>query len=153
MSLRHKIVLGMAVLLGLPLLAAAPAQAASNPYTPVGVCGSSYSVIGSMPITLSGTRMGTVYILYSSATGYNCVATIKSAYVGTSTFVSANVSKSSEDPAGDADDHGNYQYYAVAKIYAAGSCIQYYGSVSRVKFANETPSNTGLAQSGWGHCG
>lgn len=51
---------------------AQPAQAAANPYTPEGVCGSGYRVIDSRPLehrTLTNTG-GRVYLLYNGSNGY-----------------------------------------------------------------------------------
>ena len=101
---------------------ASPAAAATNPYTPEGVCGSGYSIIDHHVLSWGGT----VYLLYNSGNGYNCVATIKSSYVGTATYTWALFSLS-ESPFNAYQDSDDYKYYAVAKGYARGYCIQWGG--------------------------
>ncbi|WP_460806326.1 hypothetical protein [Micromonospora zhanjiangensis] len=77
---------------------ASPAQAASNPYSAAQACatdfGGSWASVsdGHRSITApDGTRVGDVYLMYNSGTGYNCVATIKRVAVGSSTGVSAGI--------------------------------------------------------------
>ncbi|SCE72202.1 hypothetical protein GA0074695_0589 [Micromonospora viridifaciens] len=74
-----------AVLVG---LSGAGAQAAVvNPYTPQGLCGLGFTTVDRDPIrdAATGERLGTVYLLHNSITGYGCTVTLKSAYVGTLT--------------------------------------------------------------------
>ncbi|WP_200209644.1 hypothetical protein [Micromonospora coerulea] len=46
-------------------------------------------MIGSAALTVSGTRRGRVYLLYNTASGANCVVTLKDTDVGRATTVSA----------------------------------------------------------------
>ncbi|WP_214416202.1 N-acetylmuramoyl-L-alanine amidase [Sphaerisporangium fuscum] len=92
-----------------------------NPYTPEQVCGSGYSVIDSAALGSSGT----VYLLYNSSTGYNCVTTLKSTSLGTATATSAYL-----EVAGSTriTDSGNFTYYAgPVRASAADKCIKWGG--------------------------
>jgi len=112
--------MGMSVLLSvLPVaLLAAPAEAASNPYTPQGVCGSGYTVQRSH--ALSGA---VVYQLYNGT--YNCVVTIKTAQIGTPTRTTAGLQVSGSNWAYDT---GDYKYYAgPVKQYGKGKCVRFFG--------------------------
>ncbi|GAA0224797.1 hypothetical protein GCM10009527_021500 [Actinomadura nitritigenes] len=133
---------------------APPAHASTNPYTGAEAChnefgGSwSYSSDGHRQAkTDGGSVWGDVYLLYNSATGYNCVATIKSAYVGTSTGTTANllVDDGTWKNHSDAD---LYRYYAAVQWYGRGKCVQYWGTIW-------DPTATYLAEGSrdyWGNC-
>jgi hypothetical protein len=113
--------------------APAPAQAATNPYTPQGVCGSGYYVQRSHALTGA-----TVYQLYNGR--YNCVVTMKTASIGRPTKITAGlqVKKSSW-----AYETGKFAYYAgPIKQYGAGKCVRFFGY-------HRGTSHT----SRWGNCG
>ncbi|WP_433424254.1 spore-associated protein A [Microtetraspora malaysiensis] len=99
---------------------ALPASAA----TYGGQCGSGYSVVNSFHLPDS---RGTVFLTYSSATGKNCVATVRTTS-GTATLVEAYLKKSSSSTW--IKDSGNYTSYA-GPIYvsAAGSCVDWGGTI------------------------
>ena len=64
---------------------AGPAQAASNPYTPQGVCGAGFGVIDHHELRSGAVQLGTVYLLYNAGSGKNCAVTMKEKGVGTKT--------------------------------------------------------------------
>jgi peptidase M23-like protein len=95
---------------------------ASNPYTPQEVCGSGYGVVDQ-----AGVTGGTVYLLYNSGNGNNCVATMKSTSLGTPSAVSAFL-----EPQGGTrtTDSGSFTYYAgPVRRTAPGTCVKWGGSV------------------------
>ncbi|MEV4169328.1 M23 family metallopeptidase [Nonomuraea sp. NPDC049709] len=93
----------------------------TNPYTPQEVCGSGYSVIDSAVLGSDGT----VYLLYNSGNGNNCVATLKSRSLGTATATSAYLEVQGSTRK---TDSGNYGYYAGPVIAsAAGTCVRWGG--------------------------
>jgi hypothetical protein len=100
-----------------------------NPYTPQEVCGSGYSVIDQAALT-----GGTVYLLYNSGNGYNCVTTLKSTNLGTPSAVSSFL-----EPQGGTrtTDSGNFAYYAgpVAK-HAPNVCVRWGGSVGSSSYTS-----------------
>ena len=78
----------LAVAVGLVAGGGATAQAAVvNPVTPQSLCGLGYTVQDQDPIhhAQTGTRLGTVYLMYNPVVGYGCTVTVKSAYVGSLT--------------------------------------------------------------------
>jgi hypothetical protein len=112
----------------------APAQAETNPYTPVEVCGSSYHVID-----YQGINGGIVYLLWNGS--YNCVATIKTYRVGTATWTGANLQV--EGDATIYTENGYFKYYAgPVKRPAAGKCVRWGGFTFLAGY-----------RSGWEHCG
>lgn len=133
-----------------------PAQAATSPYTPQEACnhqfGGSWSTTsdGHRSVTTAGgATWGDVYLMYNSASGYNCVATIKSAYVGTSSEMLASLTVQGGSGQGDHQDRGFYDYYAATEAYAAGQCVEYFGIITN-------PSGSDGATGGrltWGNCG
>ncbi|SEH01251.1 N-acetylmuramoyl-L-alanine amidase [Nonomuraea solani] len=93
----------------------------TNPHTPETVCGDGYKVIDSAPL---GTA-GTVSLLYNSANGNNCVATIKKTSIGTASAVSAYLEVEGKPRATDA---GNFAYYAgPVRAAAADKCVRWGG--------------------------
>ncbi|WP_199561924.1 spore-associated protein [Micromonospora deserti] len=134
-----------AIVAVLALLAVpAPAQAA-NPYSPQGVCGSGYSVIDSAPISTS-KLWATVYLLYNSGNGNNCVVTIKQADIGTATYTEAKLQI--EGSSTVYRDGGSYSYYAgPVRRYAAGKCVRWGG------VASDRAGQSFSIWSGWEHCG
>jgi len=98
-------------------------SAPTNPYTPEGVCGSGYKVIDSAAL---GTA-GTVHLLYNSASGDNCVATLKKTSLGKASATSAYL----EVQGGTRKtDSGDFAYYAgPIAASAAGTCVKWGGKV------------------------
>jgi aminopeptidase S len=95
-----------------------------NPHTPEEVCGSGFAVVDSHSF---GAEVGAVFLLYSSATGNNCVTTIKYTKVGAASPVSAVL-----QPQGgtQVEDRGNFSYYAgPVKAHAPNVCVRWGGSV------------------------
>ncbi|MGV9305670.1 M23 family metallopeptidase [Nonomuraea sp. NPDC004354] len=100
----------------------------TNPYTPQEVCGAGYSVIDSAALGSSGT----VYLLYNSGNGYNCVATMKSTSLGTATATTAYL-----EVQGSAriTDSGNFSYYAgPVRAAAAGKCVRWGGKAGTATY-------------------
>ncbi|MGW5264891.1 N-acetylmuramoyl-L-alanine amidase [Microbispora sp. NPDC004025] len=92
-----------------------------NPYTPEQVCGAGYSVIDSAAL---GTA-GTVYLLYNSGNGYNCVVTLKKTSLGTATATSAYLEVQGRTRV---TDSGTYGYYAgPVRAAAADKCVKWGG--------------------------
>ena len=112
---------------------AGPAQAATNPYTAAGVCGSGYRELDHHSI--SGA---VIYLMWNGAD--NCVATMKTSNIGKKTETEAILEVQS--PRGFYADDDSYAYYAVIKEYAAGSCIKWGGMTTQIW---ESPV--------WDHCG
>ncbi|MFC5822924.1 M23 family metallopeptidase [Nonomuraea insulae] len=94
---------------------------ATNPYTPQEVCGSGYDVIDSAALGSDGT----VYLLYNSGNGNNCVATLKAKSLGTATATTAYL----EVEGGTRKtDSGNFTYYAGPVVASAsGTCVRWGG--------------------------
>ncbi|MFD1934597.1 MULTISPECIES: M23 family metallopeptidase [Nonomuraea] len=93
----------------------------SNPHTPQEVCGTGYDVIDSAALGSSGT----VYLLYNSGNGYNCVATMKSTSLGTPTATTAYLEVQGSTRI---TDSGNYSYYAgPVRASAADKCVKWGG--------------------------
>ncbi|GLW98453.1 M23 family metallopeptidase [Microtetraspora sp. NBRC 16547] len=94
----------------------------TNPYTPEQVCGSGYSVIDSAALGSAGT----VYLLYNTSNGYNCVTTLKKTSLGTATATSAYLEVQGKSRI---TDSGNFGYYAgPVRASAAGTCVKWGGS-------------------------
>ncbi|MEV0149387.1 MULTISPECIES: M23 family metallopeptidase [unclassified Nonomuraea] len=97
-------------------------SSSGNPHTPEEVCGSGYSVIDSAALT-----GGRAYLLFNSGNGYNCVVTLKTTNLSSSTSMSAFL-----EPEGSTrtTDSGSYQYYAgPVKRSAPGKCVKWGGSI------------------------
>ncbi|MBQ0906907.1 hypothetical protein [Micromonospora sp. U21] len=74
--------------LGLVTGTASTAQAGTlDPQSPQALCGLGYAPVDQDPIrdAQTGSRLGTVHLLYNRVTGFACTATVKSAYPGTLT--------------------------------------------------------------------
>ncbi|HEY0689009.1 MAG TPA: hypothetical protein VGD71_08200 [Kribbella sp.] len=112
---------------------AGPAQAATNPYTAAGVCGSSYHELEHHSI--SGA---VIYLMWNGAD--NCVATIKTSNIGKKTETEAILEVQS--PRGFYADDDSYAYYAVIAEHAAGSCIKWGGMTTQI-----------WESAVWDHCG
>lgn len=111
-----------------------PASAATNPYTPESICGSGFAKVKGYAITVSGETAATTWVMYNRTTGYNCVTTVKSKWVGQATLTGAFLKVSDGDPGYDMPtqgEEGYFKYYAVApKVRAPGKCIDFYGHAS-----------------------
>ncbi|MEU1689883.1 hypothetical protein [Micromonospora sp. NPDC005707] len=129
---------------------ATPAQAA-NPFTAAQACNNdfggswAYASDGHRSITApDGTRVGDVYLMYNSASGYNCVATLKRVALGSTTGASAGIRV---EGGSWVDDSGNYKYYAAIQRSARDKCVMYRGEVL---YATSWQS---AGRSSWGNCG
>lgn len=144
-----KLAVAFALLIGSGVWSAGNSYAATNPYTPEGVCGRTYRQVAPvqrLTTSLNGViPVGNLYLLYSSTTGYNCVVLLKVADVGVPTLTKVWITNNVEGPS--MVDENYYKYYASTKIYARGQCIQYFGSQAFWL-------GGGVAyQSPWGWCG
>ncbi|WP_103954460.1 M23 family metallopeptidase [Nonomuraea solani] len=93
----------------------------TNPHTAQSVCGSGYKVIDSAPL---GTA-ATVSLLYNSANGNNCVATIKKTSLGKATAVTAYLEVEGKPRASDT---GNFTFYAgPVRGSASDKCVKWGG--------------------------
>jgi len=137
MARRWKLALLTSVL---GLLAAAPAAAKPNPYTPERVCGAGYKQVDRADLRSGSTGLGAVYLLYNAANGFNCVVTLKSGSVGQKTPVSAYLEVQGQKRVTDA---GKFAFYAgPVRRAAPGLCVRWGGSYGAVR--RDMP---------FGHCG
>jgi hypothetical protein len=103
-------------------LVAAPAASAAAAYN--GACGSGYSVVNSAAV---GSR-GMTYLTYSSATGKNCIVTIRNT-AGTAVRIYAGFQLANQGSTA-VDDDGMYTSYAgPVYINGQGSCIDWSGAI------------------------
>ena len=126
------------------LYAATPAAADTNPYTPKEVCGSAYDVIAKREIHGGGMHLADTYLMYNA--GYNCVVTIKRAYVGRPSWTEAWLWRGNYSNL--AEDEGNFEYYAgPVRRYADDRCVAFGGYAS-------APDNSprGDVTTGFGWC-
>ncbi|MFI6740956.1 N-acetylmuramoyl-L-alanine amidase, partial [Nonomuraea sp. NPDC050451] len=108
----------------------------TNPHTPEEVCGTGYKVIDSNAL---GTA-GTVFLLYNSGNGNNCVATIKKTSLGTATATTAFLEVEGKPRV---TDTGNFAYYAgPVRAAAAAECVKWGGK-----------AGTSTYESPFEHCG
>jgi hypothetical protein len=117
---------------------AVPASAATNPYSPQGVCGSGYSVVKQKRLTAFSNpkvHMATAYLLYSAATGNNCAVTIKRRAIGKPTYTKTILKKrGTGNPYDGITDRGWFRYYAgPVYVNAPGRCVRYGAVVSQPK--------------------
>ncbi|MFJ8142269.1 spore-associated protein A [Streptomyces sp. NPDC096013] len=107
--------------------AAATATTTAAAYN--GACGSGYKVVNSTPIG----DIGTAYLTYSSATGKNCAVAIRNV-AGDPVYMDLLIRRSSTEIFDD-QDGGNFRSY-VGPVYvkAAGSCVDWWGSMGGVYF-------------------
>jgi hypothetical protein len=131
-----------------------PAQAATNPYTPQEACNHQFGGDWSSATdghrslsTQSGAKWGDVYLMYNSATGYNCVATIKSSYIGTASWTAADLLLYGDSTSHE--DSGYYSYYAAVEAYAANKCVRYSGQI----YSPDRQDGAFGGRSTWGNCG
>jgi hypothetical protein len=116
----------------LPLLAPATGNAAANPYSPERACaedfGGSWSRVkdSHRVVKSRGEKWGDVYLMYRSD-GSNCVATIKSKFVGRATWTESWLAvKNGRDWT---PDWKAYKYYAAVKLAAPKRCVVYFGRI------------------------
>jgi hypothetical protein len=127
-----------------------PAHAATNPYTAAQACNSDFggswaqASDGHRSIYAGSTKVGDVYLMYNSATGYNCVVTLKAVAVGSTTGVAASLRV---EGGSWATDSGNDKYYAAKQRSARGTCVMYEGEVLNGTMWQAAGRYT------WGNCG
>ncbi|MCZ7436241.1 protein kinase [Micromonospora sp. WMMC241] len=110
------------------------AAPAANPYAPGQVCGDGYQVIDSATLTAGGARQGRVYLLYSNASGANCVVTLKDTDVGQVTTVATYLQVKGK---GRQTESGGYRYYAgPVRATAAGVCVRWGGSAGGATYTS-----------------
>ncbi|NUW32512.1 N-acetylmuramoyl-L-alanine amidase [Nonomuraea sp. SMC257] len=103
----------------------------TNPHTAEEVCGPGYKTIDSQALGTSGT----VYLMYSSSAGKNCVATIKKTSLGKASATSAFLEVKG---AARKTDSGNFDYYAgPVQAAAADKCVKWGGSVGTATYTSE----------------
>jgi hypothetical protein len=102
----------------------------TNPHTPQKVCGTGYKIVDSRSLGADGT----VYLLYNSASGNNCVATLKKTSLTKTTAISAFL----EIQGGSRKtDSGNFQYYAGPIVAAApGKCVKWGGRAGTTTYTS-----------------
>ncbi|MGF1426709.1 CHAP domain-containing protein [Kitasatospora sp. LaBMicrA B282] len=111
-----------------------PPVAGGNPYSPNAVCGTGFGVIDSH--ALAGA---TVFLLYNSATGQNCVTTLVTNPAGP---VPLNATLAVQGGSSGSNP-GSFTYYAGPVTESAPSaCVQWGGSYQGTSWT-----------SGWSHCG
>jgi hypothetical protein len=113
-------------------LAAPLAAAATNPYGPVRVCGSSYRVIGSHAVTgPAGGVLGVAYLTYSRTTRKNCAVMIKRRAIGVPTFSEVSLAAKGGNYMAD---NGDFRYFAgPLYVHAPGRCVIYGGRMRDAK--------------------
>ncbi|MFI6599097.1 M23 family metallopeptidase [Nonomuraea sp. NPDC050536] len=100
----------------------------TNPYTAEKVCGSGYKVIDSAALGSAGT----VYLLYNSGNGNNCVATIKKTSLGSGSAVGAYLEVQGKSRV---TDSGNFEYYAgPVRASAADKCVRWGGKAGTATY-------------------
>jgi hypothetical protein len=106
----------------------------TNPYTASQVCGSGYGIVDSHDL-----GSATVFLLYNSATGNNCVTTLVKNPSGP---VSLNATLAVQGGSSGSDPH-SYTYYAGPVVeYAPAACVEWGGSYGSTSWT-----------SAWSHCG
>ncbi|MDH6115040.1 hypothetical protein P3T36_007329 [Kitasatospora sp. MAP12-15] len=110
-----------------------PAPTGVNPYSAGQVCGSGYAVIDSHNLGAA-----TIYLLYSNATGNNCVVTL-AAHTGGAVAMNATLSVKG---GGSSSNPGNFTYYAgPVTEHAPKTCIEFGGSYQGTTWTSP-----------WSHC-
>ncbi|MFF4773015.1 protein kinase [Microtetraspora fusca] len=103
---------------------AKPAEA-RNPYTPQQVCNTGGHGSGFYVQRSASFDGGTVYQLYSTSSGYNCVVAMKTADVGKASSIWA---KLEVQGGGVANDSGSFEYYAgPVMLSGKGQCVRFSG--------------------------
>ncbi|GAA4195614.1 hypothetical protein GCM10022252_41760 [Streptosporangium oxazolinicum] len=100
----------------------------TNPYTPQEICGSGYDVVDSAAL---GTA-ATVYLLYNTTNGNNCVTTVKRTSLGTATATTAYLEVHGKTRI---TDTGNFAYYAgPVRAAAPGTCVKWGGKAGSTTY-------------------
>ncbi|MFE3452944.1 hypothetical protein ACFXJ8_28875 [Nonomuraea sp. NPDC059194] len=134
---------------------ASPASAAAAPYSPEAACAETAGYGGWTNATDGrrtlktpfGDTFGYVQLMWNGSRGTNCVATIKTAFAGTSTRTNATLRI---EGGGTHKDERGYKYYAAVVRKAAGKCVAYSG------FTFDTRQDATSAHGGrssYGNCG
>ncbi|MEU6718863.1 hypothetical protein ABZ897_45985 [Nonomuraea sp. NPDC046802] len=136
-----------------------PTAAFAGTYTPEAACAKETGRSGwthvrdnKRAVKTGGSTYGYVYLMWNRSLQKNCVAVIKTSYVGTPTFTQAVLKF--EDGAAYRDPGQltakKYKYFAAAAGYGKGKCVKYEGYISdtRVDFALASGKRTT-----WGNCG
>jgi hypothetical protein len=135
----HRVALAL-LTSGMVVGAAQSAEAKPNPYTPERVCGAGYKQVDRAELRSGSAAVGTVYLLYNAANGFNCVVTLKSASVGQKTPASAYLEVQGRQRV---TDTGRFAFYAgPVRAAAPGRCVRWGGSYGSVR--RDMP---------FGHCG
>ncbi|GAA0846290.1 protein kinase [Streptosporangium amethystogenes subsp. fukuiense] len=113
-----------------------PTPRKPNPYTATGVCGSGYKVVNSKALG----SVATIYLLYSSAAGKNCVVTMSKyvipAKISMNAILQVKGGSSGSNP-------GKFTVYAgPVRLSAAKKCVIWGGTYGSLSW-----------KSGWSHCG
>lgn len=110
------------------LVTAGPAAASpdSAAMSPESVCGGGYKKIDSHDLP----GLATIHLLFNGST--NCVVTMKTAHVGTPSFVSAGIGAHPVTwEVGKNVDQGHFKYYAGPMyVHGPGKCIRWIGSAA-----------------------
>ncbi|WP_433361119.1 protein kinase domain-containing protein [Streptosporangium sp. CA-115845] len=113
-----------------------PTPQKPNPYTAAGVCGSGYKVVNSKALG----SVATIYLLYNSAAGKNCVVTMSRyvipAKISMNAILQVKGGSSGSNP-------GKFTVYAgPVRLSAVKKCVIWGGSHGSLSW-----------RSGWSHCG
>ncbi|NIH78417.1 hypothetical protein [Amycolatopsis viridis] len=130
LSLLVPVLAAMAMIVG-----GGTASAAGNPYTAASACAHDFGgswhqtkTRGHYAIKDRDKRhVGDVYLMYNSATGNNCVVTLKSIYVGKPTGISVLLEVQGR---GYKYDDRNYKYYNAVQAFARDRCVKYHGGIA-----------------------
>ncbi|MER6172539.1 protein kinase [Streptosporangium sp. NPDC001681] len=113
-----------------------PAPQKPNPYTATGVCGSGYKVINSKALG----SVATIYLLYSSAAGKNCVVTMSRYVIPAKISMNATLQVQGGS---SGSNPGKFTVYAgPVRLSGAKKCVIWGGSHGSLSW-----------KSGWSHCG
>lgn len=104
-----------------------PKPTGSNPYSPEQICGSGFKRVDSAGL---GSQ-GSVYLLYSTATGQNCVTAVRKSGSG-KVSARAYLEVKGHQRATDA---GTFQYYAgPVKAKAPRTCVKWGGAIGSATY-------------------
>ncbi|OUC86713.1 hypothetical protein CA984_38525 [Streptosporangium minutum] len=107
-----------------------------NPFTPTGVCGSGYKVVNSRALGSAAT----IYLLYSSGAGKNCVVTMAKYVPPSKISMNATLQVKGGSSGGNP---GSFTFYAgPVRLSAVKKCVIWGGSYGSLSW-----------KSGWSHCG
>ncbi|MFD1545163.1 hypothetical protein [Nonomuraea guangzhouensis] len=127
----------------------AASSVTAAPYTPERVCGPGFRRVrdGHREMrTREGAVFGHVYLMYSKRSGKNCVAAIKTAYLGTKTTTGAGIVVRG---GGRSEDVQKYRFYAeTGHVNGSWKCVKFWGWT-------RDPSGRVEASGGrnsWGNC-